>query len=71
MVDAPQDKPARTSLLQSLKFVAWSFVGIRSKKGYQEDLSKVNPIHLVVVGLVTALVIVIGLIGLVNWVVAK
>jgi hypothetical protein len=71
MADAPQDKTTSVSLLQSLKFVAWSFVGIRSKKGYQEDLSKVNPIHLVMVGLVSALVIVIGLIGLVNWVVAK
>lgn len=70
-MSAPQDKSSRTSLLQSMKFVAWSFVGIRSAKGYQEDLSKVNPIHLVVVGLVTVLIIVIGLIGLVNWVVAK
>jgi hypothetical protein len=71
MKDEPQDKSTSVSLLQSLKFVAWSFVGIRSKKGYQEDLSKVNPIHVVMVGLVSALVIVIALIGLVNWVVAK
>jgi hypothetical protein len=71
MKDEPKDKSTSVSLLQSLKFVAWSFVGIRSKKGYQEDLSKVNPIHVVMVGLVSALVIVIALIGLVNWVVAK
>lgn len=71
MAQGLENKTAKVSLLQSLKFVAWSFIGIRSKKGYQEDLTKVNPIHLVAVGLLTALVIVIGLIGLVHWVVAK
>jgi amino acid transporter len=59
------------SVLRSLKLVAWSFLGIRSSKGYSEDLSKVNPLHVVVVGIVCALVLVVGLIGLVNWVVAK
>lgn len=71
MADDVNKTAAKVSLLHSLKFVAWSFVGIRSKKGYQEDLTKVNPIHLVAVGLLTALLIVVGLIGLVHWVVAK
>jgi len=71
MAEEVKNKAAKVSLLHSLKFVAWSFIGIRSKKGYQEDLTKVNPIHLVAVGLITALLIVVGLIGLVNWVVAK
>jgi len=59
------------SVLRSLKLVAWSFLGIRSSEGYRDDLSKVNPLHVVVVGIVCALVLVVGLIGLVNWVVAK
>jgi hypothetical protein len=59
------------SVFRSLKLVAWSFLGIRSSEGYRDDLSKVNPLHVVVVGIVCALVLVVSLIGLVNWVVAK
>lgn len=61
----------QSSFMHSIKLVAWSFVGIRSKKGYQDDLSRVNPLHVVLVGIVSVLIIVVGLIGLVNWVVTK
>lgn len=59
------------SAWHSVRLVAWSFLGIRSKAAYQDDLAKVNPMHVVAVGLVGVLVLVIGLISLVNWVVAK
>jgi hypothetical protein len=59
------------SFLRSIKLVAWSFMGIRSNSEYQQDLAKVNPLHVVVVGIVGALLLVVSLIGLVNWVVAK
>ena len=55
----------------SIKLVAWSFLGIRSRSGYQEDLARVNPLHVVLVGIVGVLLLIAGLIGLVNWVVAK
>lgn len=66
--DAPQP---RASFGRSVKLVAWSLLGIRSKSGYQQDLAKVNPMHVVLVGLVAVLLLVAGLIALVNWVVAK
>ena len=56
---------------RSVKLVAWSFLGIRGNKEYQQDLAKVNPLHVVVVGVLAALLLVVSLIGLVNWVVAK
>lgn len=62
---------ASPSVWRSVKLVAWSFLGIRSKSGYQEDLSKANPMHVVAVALVGVLLLIVGLIGLVNWVVAK
>ena len=58
------------SFTRSIKLVAWSFLGIRSHQGYQQDLAKVNPLHVVLVGVVAALLLVVSLIGLVNWVVA-
>jgi Protein of unknown function (DUF2970) len=61
----------RRDFFRSVKLVAWSFLGIRSNKGYQQDLARVNPLHVVFVGVVAALLLVVSLIGLVNWVVAK
>ncbi len=59
------------SFFRSIKLVAWSFLGVRSRQGYQEDLTKVNPLHVVLIGIVGTFLFVVGLIFLVNWVVAK
>lgn len=67
---APAATPS-PSIWHSIKLVAWSFLGIRSNREYQEDLARVNPMHVVLVGLVSVLLLVVGLIVLVNWVVAK
>ncbi len=61
----------KPSVLHSVKLVIWAFLGIRSRAGYQEDLARVNPLHVVLAGVVGALLLVAGLIGLVHWVVAK
>jgi amino acid transporter len=63
--------PRNASFWRSIKLVAWSFFGIRSSSQYQQDLAKVNPMHVVLVGIVAALLLVVGLITLVHWVVAK
>jgi hypothetical protein len=55
---------------RSVKLVAWSFLGIRSRDGYQRDLAKVNPLHVVLAGLVGVVILVASLVGLVRWVVA-
>ncbi len=59
------------SILRTMKAVAWSFIGIRKSSGYQEDLSKLNPLHIIAVALVGVALFVGGLVLLVNWVVAK
>lgn len=71
MGESVAEKQPRPSFLHSLKLVAWSFAGIRSRKGHKDDFAKVNPMHVVLVGFVSVLLIVVGLIALVNWVVAK
>ena len=63
--------PARRkgSLLRTVRAVAWSFIGLRKGSEYQQDIERLNPIHIIVVGLAAALLLVVGLIVLVNWVV--
>ena len=64
-------KPSSGSFWRSVKLVSWSFLGIRKNSEYQEDLARVNPLHVIVVGIAGVMVLIIGLILLVNWVVAK
>ena len=61
----------KQSLWRSVRAVAWSFIGIRKGSGFQEDVANIKPLHVLGVGVVAALLFVIGLIVLVNLVVAK
>ena len=63
--------PARGSFWRTVKAVSWSFLGIRKNSEYQEDMAKVNPFHIIAVGIVGALLFVVSLMVLVNWVVAR
>jgi hypothetical protein len=64
-------KDERGSLWLTVKAVLWALIGIRKRSGYENDLVKISPLHLIVVGLLTVLLIVVALIVVVNWVVAK
>jgi hypothetical protein len=57
------------SVLRTVKTVLWSFIGIRKKSEYEEDLGKANPFHVIAVALVAVGLFVVGLITLVNWIV--
>jgi hypothetical protein len=65
---SPSSTARKGSLLRTVKAVAWSFVGIRKNSEYQEDLGKLNPLHIIAVALVGVGLFVVGLIVLVNWV---
>ena len=68
---SPDAKPSQRkgSLLRTVRAVAWSLIGLRKGSEYQQDVEKLNPIHIIVVGLIAVFLLVIGLIGLVNWIV--
>ena len=67
----PVQAPRKASLWRTVKAVAWSFVGLRKNSEYQKDLAQVNPFHIIAVGIAAAVIFVLGLVALVNWVVAK
>ncbi len=56
------------SFLHSMKAVAWSFLGIRRGADYQNDVSKLNPIHVIAAGLISAALFVAVLVVVVRWV---
>lgn len=57
------------NVLRTFRAVAWSFLGIRRRSGLEEDMQRLNPLHVVAVALVAVALFVGGLIALVNWVV--
>ncbi len=59
------------SLPQTLKAVFWSFFGVRKSSGHAQDMAKINPVHLIVAGLVGGALFVGMLVLLVRWVVTS
>jgi amino acid transporter len=71
-MSGPEAKSVQASTwLRTVQAVLWSFVGLRKGSDYQKDLEKLNPFHILGVGIGAALLFVLGLIALVNWVVAQ
>ena len=60
-----------STFLSTLKAVLWSFLGIRKNSEYQNDLQKLNPVHIVITAIILVVLMIGGLIGLVNFVVSK
>ena len=62
---------AALSFLRTVQAVLWSFVGMRKSSSGQEYMARLNPFHVIVVAIVVVLIFVVGLMALVNWVVAQ
>ncbi len=67
----PTPHQRKGSLWRTIVAVLWSFVGLRSRQAFQQDMAQLNPIHIIVVGIALALLFVLGLVALVQWVVAQ
>lgn len=63
--------PRKSSFWRTVKAVAWSFVGLRARGDYEEDVKNLNPLHIIAAGLVGIFIFVAVLILLVNWAVAR
>ena len=62
--------PTKPSFLRSLRLVAWGFLGVRKNSEYQRDLAQVNPFHVILAGIIGLVLLVLLLVGLVNWAVS-
>jgi hypothetical protein len=59
----------RASMLTTIKAVAWSFLGLRGRQGFEQDVQGLKPLHVVAVGLIGVFVFVGALAALVHWIV--
>ena len=65
------NKQPKATFLRTLQAVMWSFAGMRKGSASQEDMARLNPFHIIAVAIGLVVVMVMGLIALVNWVVAQ
>ena len=72
---APSDEGPVTarkgSWLRTSKAVAWSVFGIRRRADHAKDVEQLNPIHVVIAGIVGAALFVLLLVLLVRWVISS
>ena len=59
------------SIRRTLGAVGWSFFGVRKARDLEHDAAHLNPLHVVIAGVVVAALFVALLIALVNWVIAS
>ena len=63
----PTQRPA--AWWQTASAVAWSFFGVRRARDHAADVQRLNPVHVVVAGLLGAALFVAALVLLVRWVI--
>lgn len=61
----------KASLVRTVKAVGWSFFGVRKASDLERDVGELNPLHVVVAGVVVAALFVVALVMLVKWVIAS
>ncbi|WP_374515123.1 DUF2970 domain-containing protein [Niveibacterium sp.] len=61
----------RAGFLATLRAVLWSFIGVRKRQDYQQDASSLNPLAVVVAGLIAGALFIFTLVMIVSWVTAS
>ncbi len=71
MDELKQATKRQASFLATIKAVLWSFLGIRKKSAYEQDAAQLNPVHVIIAGLIGAAIFISILVVIVKQVVAK
>ncbi len=69
MSNRDSDKPADRSFLSTMVAIAWSFIGLRRKKDFEQDIGRLNPAYVIIAALIGVLVFIGILVTIVNVVV--
>jgi hypothetical protein len=71
-MDKDDKQPAKTATFgATMKAVFWSFFGVRKRRDYEHDSANLNPVHVIVGGLIGVAVFIGILVFVVRMVVAN
>jgi hypothetical protein len=71
MTDLKEASKRKVSFVATLKAVFWSFFGVRKKGDYEQDAAQLNPVHVIIAGIIGAALFVLMLVTIVRHVVAQ
>ncbi|OWW21502.1 DUF2970 domain-containing protein [Noviherbaspirillum denitrificans] len=71
MDDLKKATERKASFGATMKAVFWSFFGIRKKSDYEKDAQQLNPVHVIIAGVIGALIFIATLLLIVKSVVGK
>lgn len=71
MGDLKDASQRKASFGATMKAVFWSFFGVRKKSAYEKDAAQLNPVHVIIAGVLGAAIFVGVLVMIVKAVVAK
>jgi len=69
MTKDKQPRQKERSFLSTMVAVAWSFIGLRRKKDFDEDVGGLNPFYVIIAGLIGTAIFIGTLLAVVNAVV--
>jgi len=69
--DGPKPVSPRGTHLQTMGAVAWSFFGVRRSSDLERDVQRLNPVHVVIAGVIGGALFILVLVLLVKWVVGS
>ena len=61
----------KASFGATVKAVLWSFFGVRKRRDYEKDAAHLNPLHVLIAGVIGAALFILLLLTIVHFVVAK
>jgi hypothetical protein len=61
----------KSSFIQSMKAVMWGFLGVRKQSGLQEDVASLSFVHIIIAGVIGALIFMAVLLLIVKVVVSN
>lgn len=67
------EKPAqrKASFGATVKAILWAFFGVRKKRDYEKDAAQLNPVHVIIAGIIGAIIFIAVLVTIVKIVVAQ
>lgn len=65
---APSNR--RGGFFATMRAVLWSFFGVRKRSGYEQDAEQLNPVHVIIAGIIAAAIFVLILLLVVKIVVS-
>ena len=60
----------KLNFFQTLRAVLWAMFGVRRGAGWREDVARLNPVYVIVIGLLFGVIFVTSLVFLAGWVVS-